>query len=247
MLSLGDPLMWLLTKKENDLVSISCTSHTIACAWMRSYKEKSLYMYELKGYKRIGLDRFELANGYIHNPTAIESHIASFLTKHALKNASISIGLRGPSIYENIVNVPSATDAIDAFLPKKQQQIGGYRYLYSQDNAQATFYVCSVPQSLLFQYRLLALRQQLNLVAITTLSMAYLSAYVYGYGAAFRHSQLAYDIARCKNFDDLVSLDSIRRCLTIPRHYSNELASELPIIIPLLGLAMSQKVLYETD
>lgn len=233
--------MWLLPKKQSDLVTISCSDTAIACAWMCPRKEKLTY--ELKAYKRITLDRFELTNGYIHNPTSIENHITSFLTKHNLKNAFIAIALRGPMIYESIATLPTTVaDPADIVLPKKQQQIWSYRYLYSQENAQATFYICSVAQSLLFQYKLLAIRQRLNLIGITTVSMAHLHAYTYGYGVAFRHSQLAYDMARCKNrIDDLVCPDVIRRRLIIPTRYVNDIEHELSTLTPLFGLAISQK------
>lgn len=200
-------------------------------------------MYELKGYKRITLDSFELTNGYIHNPTAIENHITSFLAKHNLKNAFIAIALRGPRVYERIATLPTTvSDPTDAILPNKQQQIWSYRYLYSQENAQSTFYVCSIAQSLLFQYKLLAIRQRLNLISITTVSMAHLHTYTYGYGVAFRHSQLAHDMALCKNrIEDLVSPDVIRRRLTIPARYAHDVDHELPTLTPLFGLVISQK------
>jgi hypothetical protein len=232
--------MWFLPKKQNNLVAISCTPTGIACAWLCPSSKKSLY--ELKGYKRVSFDRFELINGYIHNPSVLDNQIISFLTKHALKNAYLVIGLRGASIYENIVHVPTTvTDPAAFVLQKKQQQIWAYHYLYSQDNAQATFYICSIPQSLLFQYKLLAIRHQLHIVNITTLSAAYLHAYMYGYGVAFRHSQLAYDMERAHILDNLVSQDIIKRSLVVPARYSNDIDHEITTLTPLFGLAVSQK------
>ena len=232
--------MWFLPKKESNLVTISCSPTTIACAWITPVKEKAPYA--LKAYRRIPIERLELAQGYVHNPTQIDTYIASFLAKHNLQNACIALALRGPTIYETIATTPSTVhDPSDSLVPKKQQHIWSYRYLYSQDTAQATFYICSISQALLFQYKLCALRQKLNLIGITTTSMAYLHAYTHAYGVAFRHSQLARDMSRCNNsIDQLVPSDIIRRRLIVPSRYTSALDHELSSLTPLLGLAMSQ-------
>ncbi len=94
----------------------------------------------------------------------------------------------------------------------------------------------------MFQYKLFALRQKLNLIGITTISMAHLQAYTHSYGVAFRHSQLARDMSRCNNsIDQLVPADIVRRRLIVPSRYTSALEHEFSSLTPLLGLAMSQK------
>lgn len=230
-----------MRKTQDELVTISCTPQTLACAWLKQIKKTMVY--ELKGYKRISCDHLELSQGYINNPTRIAQHIQSFLVKHKLRNPYISIGLRGQGIYEDLLTLPTASpDPIDIVLPRKQQQLWDYRYLYPHDNGHAAFYVCSISQSILFQYKLLAFRQQFNLIGITTLSMAYLHAYIYSYGQAFRHSQLGQDMARHNNIIDfIVPSDSVRRSLKISGHYGYDFEHELSTLAPLLGLAISER------
>src|SRR5579862_3421622 len=106
--------MWLMPKPQNKLVTISCTPTTLACAWLQASEKTATY--DLKGYKRITLSDAS------HNPISIEKHVTSFLAKHKLEDACLSIGLRNPRVYENIIDLPTASpDPADILLPKKQQ------------------------------------------------------------------------------------------------------------------------------
>lgn len=227
--------------QPNDIVSISFTAEMLACAWLRP-SIKSL-MYELKAYKRVSLNHFEIAEGYIHNPTLLGKHISSFFEKHKLEGVYVSFGIQGAALYETIIHLPTANpDPCDIIVPKKQQHVWMYRYLYPEDNGHAAFYVCSIAQSLLLQYKLLAFRQHLNLLGITTVSMAYIHAYAHAYGNAFRHSQLGQDMVRHRHqFGSIVPADIMRRRLKVAAPYAYTLEHELSVLTPLLGLAVSER------
>lgn len=227
--------------QSNDIVSISFTADILACAWLRP-STKSL-MYELKAYKRVCLNRFEAAGGYIHNPTLLGQHISSFFEKHKLEGSYVSLGIQGTALHEGIIYLPTGNpDPCDIIVPKKQQHVWMYRYLYPDENGHAAFYVCSISQSLLLQYKLLAFRQRLNLLSITTVSMAYVHAYAHAYGNAFRHSQLGQDLERHHHqFNAIVPGDIIRRRLKVSAPYAYALEHELSTLTPLLGLAVSER------
>lgn len=232
--------MWLQPSTSRELVTISCTPQQLACAWIQP--AQGAYPYTLRAYKRIALNRLELAQGKLCNATLIEKHISSFLKKHDLANAYLTFALRGPELYEAIIDAPTTQPTMrDIPVPKKLHHVWDYRYLYTNDNAHAALYVCSISQALLLQYKLMAIRQHWQLLSITTISMGYIHAYVHSHGAAFRHSKLGHDLARCNNRLDAIVPDMIiRRQLAVPTRYAAELEQEMPTITPLLGLTMSE-------
>jgi len=241
VLPVGAYRMWHQFKVRHELVSILCTPDTLACAWIRP--SHSAHPFEVIAYKRISLTNLELAQGRICNPTRIGSHIVSFLTKHNLTNAYITLVLHGPMVHEELISMHTASPQPEEIpLQKKHQLVWNYRYLYSQDNAQAAFYVCGIPQPVLLHYKLLAIRHNLNVVSITTRSMAYLHVYTHVYGTAFRHSQLAYDMTRCDNrIDNLISREMITRNLAMPHVYTTHIDQELPLLTPLFGSWLSEQ------
>lgn len=207
--------MWPIPTLQNEFVSISFSQNVIVCSWLQKTKNGTAPLV-LRAYKRYSLNNLELHDFVIFNPTVIATYITSFLNEHNLRDAFVTFCV-DCSDAENFVKIPISTPRRADFGISEAPGIQWeYRYLYPHHDDQYVFYVYSVPRSLILQYELLAIKLQINLIAVTTQTVGLIDAYKNIFGKAFRKSQLAVDMIRNDNsVENLISVDSLRRMVSI--------------------------------
>jgi len=110
-------------------------------------------------------------------------------------------------------------------------------YLYPTPQGQFIFYVTGIKRDLLLQYQLVALRSNLNLVAIAPSTMALFNLYKHKQGTQFRHSQLGIDLANNDNHvEDIIDKPFVNRTLTFDQKLTIDFGNESRFILPAFGL-----------
>lgn len=195
------------------------------------------FLFELAAFTTISFLHNEYDQGRIHNPTIIEQHIEKFLTKHRLKNASISITLNGSYIKEQIISSPTISLGESTLYPKKQYVFDGC-YLYPENDNRFVFYTCAIEHAIIMQYQLIALAKNLNMISISTCSMAHLNAYHHAHGSQFSRIQLANLLSHHTSIvpsllsdDMLASMMHNNPSIKIPDHQKPELQIAFGAII----------------
>ena len=206
--------MWPIPALEQKFVTVLFSPEAVVCSWIEA--DHGVNALTLRAYKRYPLNNLELTHLTLFNPVLIKKYISSFLQQHNLVNAFVIFILHGPSLVEQFIAMPTSTPhRADFGIANNASVLWEYRYVYSNDQGQYVFYVYSVPQSLILQYKLLAIATQCNLITITTQTMALLSAYKNIFGAAYRRSQLAVDMMRCNNnVIEIITADALRRMVS---------------------------------
>lgn len=208
--------MWPMFAFAHKFVAIFFTEDALSCYWMEKTDQGAAPL-TLRAYKSYPLNNLELEHLILFNPTVIKKHITSFLQEHDLSDAFVAFALQGPAVTEQFIAMPTSTPhRTDFTISNSAHVLWEYRYLYPNDDGQFVFYVYSVPQSVVLQYKLLAIAMQCNLITMTTQTMALLSAYQHMFGSAFRRSQLAIDMMRCNNnIGEVFTMDALRRMVNI--------------------------------
>ena len=229
--------MWPLPPLNKSFVSVVFSPQNLTCSWIqRSNKKAPL---TLRAHKQHNLQNLELEKSNVFNPTQIKQYIVNFLTTYNLKHSFVSFALSGPQIQEQFVTLTTATPHRDNFSVSNNPHMHWqWTYVYPNDAGKFTFYLCGIPQQLLFQYKLLASSTPLNLLTISTPRMALLQLYRFIYGSAFRHAQLAIDMQRYHNIiEQLFTHDTIARIVHIPEISNEKL---LQHILTSCGLFVSE-------
>lgn len=193
--------MWPLPTIQNKWVSIEYEPAALTLSCIHTINTTTPY--ELVALQKIPLGNLEL-NGLIpYHQTAIMQSINQFLDTHNLKHAYVSCSLSGPTIFEKIIELPTASPNAEMCARAAQEQDTqvtfkhmnwDYQYLCQQENACSSFYVCGIQRQHLFHYQLLAMRTRMNLSVMTTQQLALFRLYKQLHGASFRSSQFAQDM-----------------------------------------------------
>jgi len=207
--------------------------HSMSCCLFEETKDN----YHLKDYQKTELNDLQLEHLIVFNPSSIESFIDQFTKKHNLKKPYTFFCLKGPSLFESTVTTKTSTPEFEEFnLPDKKNIITHSMYLYPSQDGQCRFYIAGIKRELIFQFQLLALRSNLNLVRISPATLGMLQLYKKLKGTDFRHSQLGMDLEQNNlQFDQLVDqahLDMLKNSST------HAIENESGHILPALGLFM---------
>ncbi len=230
--------MWPLPQLNKNIVTITFHPQYLCCSWIiPSNKYAKL---TLRAYERFPLQNLELEQLTIFNPTHIKKTITSFLQKHHLSNTCIVFGLSGPGLKEKMLTLSKASPTPDDFtLPITKDLLWDFRYLYPKENGTSIFYVYGIPQHLLFQYQLLAIAAQLNVIKITPIRMALFHAYKFFHGHAYRQGKLALDMTQYNNMiEQTFTQDSLSRLVAIPANIDKQ--QELAYVLQACGLFISE-------
>ena len=161
---------------SRDIVGINITPRTLTCSWVQAPGKKH-EPYELKAYKHLLFEVHQKASLAIYNPTRLSSLISTFLEVHDLRDAFIVIALSGDGLVEKQIMLPKPAVNLNS-IEGKDALVWNYYCLQEQTGTnQAPWYTCGLKQELLFQYQLLAIKARLNVIQITTPTMALLKAY----------------------------------------------------------------------
>jgi hypothetical protein len=230
--------MW--HKKKQESVSIVIHENMLSLAWLQWHNKAQPH---LKAYKTIPLLSSEIVHGIIYNPTAIKIIIQEFLTRHNVAHVPVLCAIKNSIIAEKYFHTASSelSPDIKEFFKKK---VWNYCHLGSTiDHDSFVIYACGLPREYMFHYRLFALFAQLNLVMITTGTMAQFMLYKYMYGAAFRQSQLSVDLARhTYDLTSFFTVDSITRAVFIHPDVHGSWQSQVPMLASALGLFVIKEV-----
>jgi hypothetical protein len=203
----------------------------------------------LHAYQAIPLQHLELEQLKIFNPTALQHYITDFLNTHNVRDAFIACTLNGPGVYERFIPMHTATPKLDDFLlPEKQRYFWDYRYAYPIEHGRSMFYVSGIQKELLFQYKLLAIANDLNITTISTQRSALLSLYKFQQGDTFRTSKLAIDMLSHHNMpEQLFCADSLGRLLYIPPHLAHQRTQATTHLLNACGLYIAERIYHETN
>jgi len=231
--------MWPLPPLERELVTFTIYPNALVCSWITP-KSPTTAIPSYSGYKHHTLSPFEITHSLVCNPTHIKTLMSDFLTQHNKRNALISLCLAGNQLYHYYLALPTAhPKATDFGIAPSSTTQWGYRFMYHNDEGLAVFYVYKIPKSLLLQYQLIAIAEQLNLISITTNHMALYAAYKAVFGNAFRQSQYALDMMKAhNNAENIITYDALKRMIAIPQHAQKE--TETSYLATSYGLFMMQ-------
>jgi len=226
--------MWRTINHE--FVHISLSPEKLTCSWIaREPKKKS---FVLKAFKSMRFEHREYEQSILFSPMRIGNWISAFLSMYNLQHALVTISIAGPHIVESIVDLPIASPKPTDFpFFKLQSLLWDYRYLYTKDNSRSAFYLCGIPQHILFQYKLLAIQASLNIITITTHRMALFYLYHYTKGPTFRASQLAQDMQMHNNqLDSYFSSDMLHRIVSVSPAVSTDFTQHSAHLAAAIGL-----------
>src|SRR5579859_282419 len=170
-------LLGVVPQLSSSIVGLNITSRTLTCSWIEVSNKKNDFPYELKAYKHILFEVHQKTSLTIYNPTRLKSLISTFLDLHDLHDACIVVALSGDGLNEKQIMLTRPTADL--------KQVEGpepllWHYYCLQENSptnQTPWYSCGMRRELLFQYQLLAIMSGINLIQITTPTMALLKAY----------------------------------------------------------------------
>ncbi len=168
-------MIQIIPSISNSIVGINITPRTITCSWIEPTKKKET-AYELKAYKHILFDIYPKTSLIIFNPTRLRSLINTFLTLHNLSNSYIVISLSGKELIEKQLMLVQPTAELKK-IEESNNLLWHYYCLQEKTTDAAPWYCCALSQEILFQYQLFAIQARLNLLQITTPTMALLRAY----------------------------------------------------------------------
>jgi len=228
--------MWPIPPINNTFVTISFHPHRISCCLFK--QAATHHPIELKDYQTHKLDGCELEHLIIFNPSHIGKFIADFLKKNNLQTAFALFCLRGPCVTEQMVTLETAVPQPDQInLPQYNHLIWDYVYLYPTKNDRYMFYVAGIKREQLFQYQLLALKNNLNLVAISPSTTAFLGLYKHSKADQFRQSQLGLELEQHNHrVEQLLDESLIDQMVTIDPSLSIDTTNEARHLLPALGL-----------
>ena len=161
---------------SSSIVGINITPRTLTCSWIGPTPQQEA-PYELKAYKHILFDMYPKTSLVIFNPTRLRSLISTFLTLHNLSNAYVVFSLSGQEMIEKQRMLVQPAAELQSLEEATTPLLWHYYCLQENTVDAAPWYCCALSQELLFQYQLFAISSRLNLVQITTPTMALLQAY----------------------------------------------------------------------
>lgn len=233
-------MTWFTSYRTPPHATVVLSKNSLACGWLEQSKHSK--QIKLHAYEKTSLSSHIGADGFF-NPTAIGSVITNFLKTYSIKNATISCAFASPLVTEKLVTRSHATpDPNTLIIAPTQHTLWDYHYLYPTDTNEYVFYVCAVTQPLLLQYKLMAINHKLSLLTTTSQSAALLQLYRYINDNAFRASKLGADMQRCHNNpENLFTLDTLNRVITIPSHLNILPAHEKSFLLTMCGLIIAER------
>ncbi|MDP3889006.1 MAG: hypothetical protein Q8Q25_00490 [bacterium] len=235
--------MWPLPTIKNELVSFILNEDNLICAWIRQNKTQPRLT--LQAYRHIALDTIG-NEASITNPSVIVKQFKTFLHDYHLCNAFATLAVAPLHVIQNYITLAHATPKSTDFAPwinMQKQTSWEYEYLYPTDTNEYVFYLCGIKNSILLQYKLIALRLPLNLLTITTQDMALLHVYQNKYGNTFRKAQLAIDMVAHNNMPStLFTHETIQRIMHIPSTVQIQATQENSFLLLAAGLHLAQGI-----
>jgi len=213
--------MWLSKQQLNSIIALSFKPQGIGAAYIQ--KTGAQVPYSIKSFMYFPCDDMELERHVIFNPTRVGNHVRTLINKMPSSDIEVRICLEGPSVFERIVDQESFEDKNLSNL--LNTMVWDSVLLGNQKALQDMYYVCGITREVLFQYKLLALCNNLNVSCITTHTTALLQVM----------EKLSSVPTVLSDLVNMVSATSISKiCLNVPKDVDKVLIAEL------LGLCMAR-------
>lgn len=198
--------MWPAPPIRDDSVLVVIEPTHIYCGW---------FAYDTK--KQLHLAAFESYSLEHVNQLTVTHLLNNFINLHKLTHAFVSFALSSPLMLQEFVRLSKASPTPLDFQSKQfYHTLWDYEYLHALDDGNHLFYLKGIKKSTYFEYQLVAYQTNLKLISITSCYAAQLAAYRKFYGATFRQSQLALDLAKHEyHIADSLSRDKIARLIHI--------------------------------
>lgn len=221
--------MWPLPKIAPNHVYLAIHPTHIACALLEKSENAPL---QLRAYKKI-------AHASAHPPLpAIQQELKAFLTLHKAHNSFVHCAIMPPIAHEQCVILSNASATLTDFIhPELRALQWQHTYLHPLEDGNHHYYVCALESQSLLYYQLLALNAGLHIQRVSTAYIALLNTYKYLYKSAFRHAQLALDMAQTNyNLEALFTTDTTARLVTLSSNVSISIEQERSTLLALIGL-----------
>jgi hypothetical protein len=219
----------IFPKQTDSIVGINITPRTMILSWISRANNQSL-PFILNGYKHIFYDIHPKNSLVVFNPTRLKNLIQTFISLHELQDACFVFALSGEELIEKQVMLSKPAAELNKL---EEPNTYAWHYYCLQNQApgmQAPWYCCGLSRALLLQYQLLAIRCNINLIQITTPTMALFKAYT------FLKKQGADQIKNNRtNIVDFLNLNGLMRIRSPQEHAS---------VVESFGLFLLGKAFY---
>lgn len=206
----------------------------IACGLFVKKKRQMALMGYARALLPVLFDHVSVLTGQ----ESIAIFIDDFAKRHRLSSVTISMAVSAPQMKEEFVFLSHATPDLCAFnFQKPIHLMWNYRYLFPVDDGQHCFYMAAISQQVLFQYKLLIIRNGWGVRMMTGYQASLLSLYEYIHHDAFRTIQFAQQMA-AYNYDvsRLVGDMCIENFIIADQINRDNWVNEKEYIIALAGL-----------
>lgn len=205
-------MLGIIPTVADSIVGINITPRTITCSWIKATPDQST-PYTLQAYKHLLFELHEKNSLTLFNPTRVRSLILNFMQLYDLEDATVVIALSGQGITEKQLMLTQPTAPVKE-IEKDELTAWHYYQLQEAPNMpKSPWYCCGISRALLLQYQLLAIQIALNLVQVTTPTMALLKAYRF-----IKHHQPSENGKTQANILDLVNLNGQMRIRSPHEH-----------------------------
>jgi|GEM_PF-1732018 len=240
----------LVINKENiacGWLEPSLIKNSIATKKLASTKTETIVKTPIivRAYQKLTIDSC-FGEQVLFNPTYIDVIVSDFIRKYDIKKPYISTAFASPIIAEKFIlnthTFPDPTQLIASHVASYGHHIvWDYFYAYPTDTDDHVFYFCAATQSLLFQYKLFALRHAFDLLTTTSKTSALLQLYRYMYGTAFRTAQLGTDMQKHNNnLEYIFTEDTLNRILSLSPSIDIIKSQERESLLTMAGLFVAQ-------
>lgn len=180
----------LIPSINKSVVGVNITPRSVTFSWIKPTTDGPA-PYDVKAFKQLLFETRPKASLRIFNQTRLQILISTFLETNKLSNACVIFALSGEGMIEKQVMLSKPAADLDTIEKAEFREPGfadtasnhmQWHYYCLQDTKkhhEAPWYCCGISRALLFQYQLLAIRCKLNLIQVTTPTMALLQAHRY--------------------------------------------------------------------
>lgn len=190
--------MKFFQKKSQKFVTILINSNEINC-FIFSQEDKNKIYFILHEHKCMPIENLEILNSNIFNFSIIENFIISFISKNNLKNPFTYILLSGIISKHQILHAKDF-EKISDFFDTNLYSLDFFEIDNIKNNKK--YFVSAIPFWLIFQYSILAMNCNLNLVSIMTDQMVNYNVCKF-FSSNFCIENLQEEFRQCINKNDV--------------------------------------------
>lgn len=222
--------MWSIgSQRTNELIALIFDTHTLAIGSLENSSKSTQSKPSLTHFSVHPLQAFDVQEGILYNQALMNQIVRSTIKK---KNCKVAIALSSSYLQESIVRTSTTNDIQ---LTLKDHSIVQQHYLYPAEQEGYYHYIYGLHAWLIYQYQLLCINLQFDLVRMESSLSAALRTYHILYASAFRRSQLRQDMQQTAGqLYRVFSADAIARLLD--HSYQMKYSGQEESLIACIGL-----------